>query len=106
MSNINQFEEMLRSDETLQAKLAEAEKAFAGDKADEKAFFDAVIAPLAAEVGLPFTFEDMSELFDSRALNDAELEAVAGGDDTCYTVGGEDACFTIGGACDMTYGHA
>ena len=56
-ANVERFEELLRTDEALRAKLDEATAAYAGDPADEKALFEAVIAPLAAELGLPFSFE-------------------------------------------------
>ena len=41
------------------------------------------MAPIAAELGLPFTFEEVTEAATSRELDDAELEAVAGGDSFC-----------------------
>ena len=54
MSNAEKFEELLRSNEELQAKLKAAAEAFEGDMTDEAAVFDAVIAPLATEAGVPF----------------------------------------------------
>ena len=80
MSNIKKFEELLRSDEALQAKLLAATEAFEGDKRDERALFDAVIAPLAAEAGLPFTYDEAREFVTEEFdLNENELAAVAGG---------------------------
>ena len=80
MSNAEQFEELLRSDESLQAKLRTATEAYQGDKADERAVFDAIIAPLAAEADLPFTYDDAKTLVEADAeLVDEELAAVAGG---------------------------
>lgn len=92
--------------------------AFEGDKGDEKAVFDAVIAPLAAESGLAFTYEDArAAAMEAGALDDAELEAIAGGAEDkdgssktgCIAVGisistdacsdehlGAGACFIIG----------
>ena len=109
MSNIERFEELLRSDETLQAKLRAAADAFDGDKQDERAIFDAIVAPLAVEVGLPFTFDEGKEFAVSSAeLSDEELAAVAGGgqdgygrpDDGCIFIGlsvGGDACTSESG---------
>ena len=102
MSNIKKFEELLRSDKELQAKLAEAAKVFTGDKADGRAVFDAIIAPIATELGLPFSYEEATMHFDSCDLSDEELEAVAGGDGACYNTGG--TCYTVGDACTMYYG--
>lgn len=98
MSNVEKFEELLRSSEELQARLRAATEAYEGDKADERAVFDAVVAPLAAEAGLPFTYEEGAEYAASgKGLSDAELDAVAGGGAFCFILGvGErvDACVT------------
>ena len=99
MSNVEKFEELLRSSEGLQARLRAATEAYEGDKADERALFEAVVAPIAAAAGLPFTYDEAREV----ALNDSDLEAVAGGGDgmygeadgTCLVIGfgiGGDAC--------------
>lgn len=85
--NAIKFEELLREDEELQAKLKAATIAFDGDKSDEKAVFDATVAPLAAEVGLPYTFEEAVESVRDRELDEGELEAVAGGS-WCFIIGG------------------
>ena len=59
-----------------------------GDKGDERAFFEAVMAPLSQETGLPFTFEEGKQYVSSeRELDDAELDAVAGGSG-CWLIGG------------------
>ena len=47
VENVGKFEELLRSDEGLQAKLREATEAYQGDRADGRAIFEAVLAPLA-----------------------------------------------------------
>ena len=107
MSNVEKFEELLRSDEELQAKLRDASEAFGGDKTDERAVFEAVVAPLAAEAGLPFTFEEGKEFTaEGVELTDEELDAVAGGG--CYVAGynsepSADACWDYefgANACD------
>lgn len=86
VENANEFMGLIRTDEELQAKLTEAGKAFAGDNGDEKGLFEAVVAPLAAEVGLPFTFEEYNEVAASREIDEADLDAIAGGS-KCYGVG-------------------
>lgn len=93
--NVSKFEELLRTDEALQARLQELSSSFEGDKADFQAFFDATIGKLAAEAGLPFTMEEGRDSF-AFDLSDAELDAVAGGDGLCwiqgYTDGPEAEC--------------
>lgn len=90
MSNVEKFEELLRTDEGLQQKMREAMAAYKGDKADERAVFDAVIAPLAAEAGLPFTFEDSIDRVESGSgLSNEELADIAGGS-FCLLFGGDD----------------
>ena len=85
--NASKFEKLLREDEALRARMEAALKAFDGDKSDEKAVFDAAVAPLAAEAGLPYTFEEAVESIQTRDLDDSELEAVAGGS-WCIIIGG------------------
>lgn len=93
-TNAEQFERLLLSDEALQAKLRAAADAFEGDRKNEDEVFDAVIAPLAAEVGLPFSREEGRAFVASGAeLSDEALEAVAGGG--CFIFGFQediDAC--------------
>lgn len=92
VENVGKFEELLRSDEDLQAKLRAAAEAFQGDKDDARAVFEAVVAPLALGVGLPFTFEEVSASATTGCeLDDAALDAVAGGDfNYCFVIGGGD----------------
>ena len=74
--NAIKFEKLLREDEALREKMEAAFKAF-----------DATVAPLAAEAGLPYTFEEAVESTQARELSDGELEAVAGGS-WCIIIGG------------------
>lgn len=90
MSNAKEFEELLRSDKTLQEKLKAAFEAWEGDASDERAAFEAVMAPLAAEAGLPFTYEEAKELAEeSDELSLDDLDAAAGGFEL-------EACFGYG----------
>lgn len=87
--NVKKFEELLRADEGLQAKLREAAEAFDGDRSDAQAIFDATVGKLAEEAGLPCTYEEArAHAVALSDLDDAELNAVAGGG--CWIVGGSD----------------
>ena len=80
--NVMRFEEMTMKDELLQSKLLEASKAYAGDRTDEKALFEAVVAPLAREAGLPFTFEEAAEVKNEAVEGEVtlkDMKSVAGG---------------------------
>ena len=80
--NAKKFMELLNRDEELQKKMKAATESFAGDKSDEKALFDAVLAPIAKEAGYEFSFEDMEELAKASGdgeLSDDEATAAAGG---------------------------
>lgn len=92
VENVGKFEELLRSDEGLQARLRAASEAYQGDKEDGRAVFEAVVAPLAAEAGLPFTLEETDEYAASgHHLEDTELDAVTGGEfGYCFVIGGND----------------
>lgn len=91
IENVGKFEEILRGSEDMSAKLKAAMDAYSGDKTDERAIFENVIAPLAEEAQLPFSFDEALEYAASpRDLDDAEVEAVAGGDCACYFIGGRE----------------
>ena len=80
IENVDKFEELLRNDEALKAKLDAAVAAFKGNVEDNAEVFAGIIIPLAEEVGLPFTYEEATEFSPSRELSADELDAVAGGD--------------------------
>ena len=95
--NIEKFEKLLASDENLQAKFRAAADAYTGDKKDEQAKFEALIMPLAEEIGLPFTFEEAKALsVEGREVTLDEADAIAGGSDVdqgwsfCLVIGGGD----------------
>ncbi len=79
LENVAKFEELLRADEAAKSKIDELFSAWEGDKADEEAVFEAVVAPVAAEAGLPFTYEELKECASDKDVDDEQLEAVAGG---------------------------
>ena len=82
MSNAERFRELLASDEALQERLRVAAAAYEGGRADEAAAFAALVAPLAAEVGLPFTYEEARALADQDVeVSLDDVDAVAGGED-------------------------
>ena len=70
----------MRDDKALRARLEEATSSFTGDKADARAVFDAVVAPLAADAGMPFTYDEATAAADDvKEIDEADLEAFAGG---------------------------
>ena len=91
MADVKRFEELLRSDEGLQAKLRDAMDAFQGDPSDGRAVFDAVVTPLAEELGIPVTFDEYMEYVSEGAeFSDDELDALSGGLSYCFAFGGGD----------------
>lgn len=91
LENVRKFEEKINGDEALQARLRELSDAFDGDKGDSRAVFDAVVAPLAAEAGLPYTYDEALEYVaqkgDEEDISADDLKATAGGFDVCFVVG-------------------
>lgn len=102
--NVMKFEALLQSDKALQAKLNEATEAYAGDKDDARAVFDAVLAPLAEEAGMPFTYDEATTVADdARELDEAELEAFAGGKVGFSGGIGVGVCKELGGGVGGSY---
>jgi hypothetical protein len=88
--NVGKFYDKLAQDAALAAKLNEMDKNFAeknGTSADDAAMrekaVEAIIIPLAKEVGLPFTLEELKEYeqdqMKNMTLSEDELDQVAGG---------------------------
>ena len=89
--NAKKFDQLLVSDENLQAKIRAAMDAYTGDRRDEQAVFEAVIRPLAEEAGLPFTFEDAKTCVEEEGeISLEEGDAVAGGEGACFFIGAVD----------------
>ncbi len=89
--NVKKFYEQLNGDEELQKKIKALADSYTGDKSDEKAAFEAVIAPVAKEAGYEFTYEEAIEAAKEAAegeIPDDEAEAVAGGKAYCLLIGG------------------
>ena len=88
--NVGKFYEKLAQDAALAEKLNALDKDFAeknGTSADDAAMrekaVEAIIIPLAKEVGLPFTLEELKEYeqeqMKNMTLSEDELDQVAGG---------------------------
>ncbi len=93
--NVMKFEEKVMQDESLQEKIEAAAKAYDGDKTDEKAVFDAVLAPIAKDAGLDFTYDEVMEVRKAASegeLDVSEMKSIAGG--SIKDIWG--ACFAIG----------
>ncbi len=89
-ANVGKFYEKLAQDAALAEKLNALDKDFAEKNegsADDIAFREkavaAIVIPLAKEVGLPFTLEELKEYEQEQLkemnLSDDELDQVAGG---------------------------
>ena len=88
--NVAKFYEKLAQDAALAERLSALDKAFAeknGASADDMALrekaVEAIIIPMAEEVGLPFTLEELKEYEQEQLkemnLSEDELDQVAGG---------------------------
>ena len=89
-ANVGKFYEKLAQDAALAEKLNALDKKFADTNegsADDIAFREkavaAIVIPLAEEVGLPFTLEELKEYeqdqMNNMTLSEEELDQVAGG---------------------------
>ena len=89
-ANVGKFYEKLAQDAALAEKLNALDKDFAeknGASADDAAMrekaVEAIIIPMAEEVGLPFTLEELKEYEQEQLkemnLSEDELDQVAGG---------------------------
>ena len=106
--NVGKFYVKLQEDAALAEKLNEMDKDFAeknGTSADDAAMrekaAEAIILPLAQEVGLPFTLNELKEYEQEQLkglnLSEDELEQVAGGvPKNTNSRNGVNACAYIG----------
>ena len=107
-ANVGKFYEKLAQDAALAEKLNEMDKNFAeknGTSAEDAAMrekaAEAIILPLAQEVGLPFTLDELKEYEQEQLkglnLSEDELEQVAGGvPKNTNSRNGVNACAYIG----------
>ena len=82
LENVKKFYEQLNGDEELQKKIKALADSYTGDKSDEKASFEAVVAPVAKEAGYEFTYEEATEAVKEAAegeIPDDDVANVAGG---------------------------
>jgi hypothetical protein len=89
--NLKKFYEKVNGDEELQKKIKALADSYTGDKSDEKAAFEAVIAPIAKEAGYEFTYEEAMEAAEEAEdgeITEDEAAAAAGGFAVCWVVGG------------------
>ncbi|MEE0028102.1 MAG: hypothetical protein U0J70_10965, partial [Atopobiaceae bacterium] len=53
------FKRMLEETPSLRLELQRAARSYDGDREDDRAVFDAVVAPVAAASGVPFTYDEV-----------------------------------------------
>ncbi|SFG13315.1 Nitrogen fixation protein of unknown function [Desulfotomaculum arcticum] len=110
--NVKKFYEAVVADEGLRTRLSDISKQYQGETMDEEKSAELVeklILPIASEMGLEFTIEelrqyeqDLGQANVNRELDSNELDAVAGGlsGGACIivgvTVGGSGFCFGPG----------
>lgn len=75
----------------VEPRVTAALAAYKGDRENDKAVFNAVVAPLAEELGMPFTFDEAVEhAAEGVELTREDMDAVAGGTSFCILIGGSD----------------
>jgi hypothetical protein len=105
--NVGKFYDKLAQDAALAEKLNALDKDFAeknegsaDDAAMREKAVDAIIIPLAKEVGLPFTLEELKEYEQEQLkemnLSEDELDQVAGGSRWKIKCSGRNACAYVG----------
>jgi len=78
--NPTKFKQMLEETPSLRLELQRAARSYDGDREDDRAVFNAIVAPVAAACGVPFTYDEaLDAMFENRELSDDELELIAGG---------------------------
>ena len=92
---IKKFEELARTDAAFREKLKAAMEKYSGEES-EKAVFENVLVPLAAEYGISATYDEFRaylEGISDQEMSSDEVKQVAGG---VTKGGGANACFIVG----------
>ena len=91
--DVQNFIELMKTNETLQQKLMTALEHYDGEETPEAAFQN-LIVPLAEEAGYQITWKECQEYMAAHELNQEEMDQVAGG--TPGEGYGYGACWFIG----------
>ena len=90
LENAKKLMELMTGDEAIQKKITAGVKAFTGDKTDQEALFNAVLAPIAKEAGCECSYADFAAYAEESGggeLSDEDVESVAGGKRICFIKG-------------------
>ena len=78
--DVAKFRQLLETNPALRDKVRRAVVDFNGDKDNDRAVYEAIIAPIAANHGFDLTYEEtFGTKTSTRELSDDELELIAGG---------------------------
>lgn len=79
--NPTKFKRLIERDPSVRLEMQELARSYDGDRDDDRAVFDAVVAPVARSCGMPFTYEEAMDAMAgvTRELSDDDLDMVAGG---------------------------
>ncbi|MDD6078436.1 MAG: Nif11-like leader peptide family natural product precursor [Oscillospiraceae bacterium] len=72
--NVTKFFERYEADAALRDKVAAAEAAYPGSLEIRKAVAEEVLLPIAAEIGLPFTIDDLRAYETKRKFHQSDAE--------------------------------
>lgn len=107
--NVKKFYQAVATDESLRVRLSELNKKYEGEAPNEEkkaALVEKLVLPIAAEMGLAFSMEDLLKYEEEMRqgssddeLNIEELGAVSGG--TGFGVG---YCVVVGGGVGIALG--
>lgn len=80
--NPTKFKKLIEDDPSIRAEMQAAARSYVGDRDDDRAVFAAVVAPVAAAHGMPFTYEEALDAMREEGvmeLSDDDLDGIAGG---------------------------
>ncbi len=81
MTNVEKFFERYDADEALRRRVAEAEAAYPGSLEIRESLVEAVLLPIAEELGLPFTVKDLRGYELKKKLKNAKPDVPIGEDE-------------------------